>query len=276
MALLVRAALLLAVTVPLFSATHFHTPIWQIFVGAALGSALGQLAVRATRGRPPLVSIVIAACALLVAGGSATFFMRPAAPVAAVGRHLIVLANGKPPSLTLDDATALQGLAQVATIAPLERVRVTLATDQNIWTTSIVGTTPSYLDVRGWRVAKGAPFSADDMGAAAKVVVLGPSTAKQLFGDADPIGQSVRLKNVPMTVVGVLGETGSPDDDDTALVPLSTFQRKVGGSSYGHVFGGLFVILPRDGATSEPIRALLRDRHRLAPDAEDDFVLREP
>lgn len=260
---------------PLFAATRFHTPLWQVLVGAAVGSALGQLAVRATRGRPPVVSIVVAACGLLVAGCSAAFFMRPVAPVAAGGRHLIVVANGKPPSLTLDDATALQGLVEVATIAPVERATVTLATARNVWATSVVGTTPTYLDVRGWHVAKGAPFSAGDMDAATKVVVLGPATARQLFGDADPVGRSIRLKDVSMTVVGVLGETGSPDDDDTALVPLSTFQRKVGGSSSGPVFGGLFVILPREGATSEPIRALLRDRHRLAPDTQDDFVLRK-
>src|SRR5262249_39974032 len=157
-------------------------------------------------------------------------------------------------------ATALQSLAEVAAIAPLERRNVMLLNDQGNWETSVVGTTPAYLAVRGWHLAKGSCFSADDVEAATKVTGLGATTARQLFGDVDPVGQVVRVKNVPVTVVGVLGETGGPDDD-TALVPLSTFQTKVGGASAGHVFGGVFVIRPRDGATSERIRALLRDRH---------------
>src|SRR5262244_952502 len=101
MTLVVRAALLLLVTVPLFAATHFHTPLWQIFLAAVAGSALGQLVVRVTRGRPRLVSILIVAGALLVAGGSAALLLRPAAPAAAPGRALIVVASTRVPSLTL-------------------------------------------------------------------------------------------------------------------------------------------------------------------------------
>jgi putative ABC transport system permease protein len=273
LALLVRAALLLAVTVPLFAATHFHAPLWQIFVAAAIGSGLGQLAVRVTRGRPRWIRIVVAACSLLVAAGAAVYFVPEGSRAAPAKRRMIAVANGTSPTLTVDDATALQGVAEVAAVAPLERTNAPLATEASTWNTSVVGTTPSYLDVRGWRVAKGAPFSQADLGQAAKVVVLGPTTARQLFGDADPVGQTVRLRTVSMTVVGVLGDTGEPDTDDTALVPLSTFQRKVAGDNR---FGGLFLILLHDGATSEPIRALLRVRHRLAPGAEDDFVVREP
>lgn len=273
MALVLRAALVLAVTVPLFAATQFRAPLWQIFVAAAIGSALGHLAVRVTRERPTWIRIVIASCGLLAAAAAAVYFPLRGARAGAVKRHMIAVLGAKPPTLTLDDAAALQGIPEVAALAPLERKTEFLTAADTAWNTNVVGTTPSYLDVRGWRLAKGVPLSQEDLDRAANVVILGKTTAASLFADSDPIGQTVRLKNVAITVVGVLAATGDPNDDDTAIVPLSTFQRKL---AFDARFTGLFLVLLRDGATSEPIRSLLRDRHRLSPDAEDDFVVREP
>jgi putative ABC transport system permease protein len=273
LALVLRAALLLAVTVPLFAATQFRAPLWQIFVAAVIGSGLGQLAVRVTRDRPTWIRILIASCGLLAAAIAALYFPLRGSRAAAAKRPMIAVANATPPTLTLDDATALQGIAEVAALAPVERKTEFLTTTASSWNTDVVGTTPSYLEVRGWRLAKGVPLSQEDLDRAANVVILGPTTATNLFGGSDPIGQAVRLKSAAITVVGVLAATGDPNTDDTAIVPLSTFHRKVAG---GARFTGRCLILLRDGATSDPIRSLLRDRHRLAPDAPDDFVVREP
>ncbi len=274
MAILVRAAVLLAITAPLFAASDFHLPVWLIFVAALIGSALGQLALYVTRGGPRWIRIVlVVSCFLEAAGAWVYFYPLPGSHAAPAKRPMIVVENGRRPTLTLDDARALERSVAAAAVAPVEHTNAPLATEAGItWETNVVGTTPSYLDVRGWRVAKGDPFP-EDRGQTALVVVLGPTTAKHLFGDADPVGQIVRLKTLPMTVVGILGHTGDPDADDTAILPLSTFEQKVAG---GARFGGRILIRLHDGATSAPIRELLRERHFRATYAEDDFVVREP
>jgi putative ABC transport system permease protein len=123
----------------------------------------------------------------------------------------------------------------------------------------------------------------DDVSGAAKVAMLGPTVATNLFAGADPVGQIVRIKNVPFTVIGVLAPKGqSPtgqDQDDTVLIPLSTAKRQVLGTSQANArsVGNLMVqaVGPRamDEAENE-MRSLLRQRHRLQPGQEDDFTIR--
>jgi putative ABC transport system permease protein len=151
------------------------------------------------------------------------------------------------------------------------------------WATAVQGVTPEYFEAREWGLAEGRLFTSEDLAGATKVVLLGQTTVQNLFGDADPIGQIVRIKKVPFTVVGVLDRKGQnswgQDQDDVAIVPLSTAKKKVLGVSQANARSvGAISIKIRAGedmAQAETqIRELLRQRHRLQAFQEDDFTLR--
>jgi putative ABC transport system permease protein len=153
----------------------------------------------------------------------------------------------------------------------------------NNWATSIQGTTPDYLTIRNQPVAQGNPFTVDDVNSAAKVALLGRTVAQNLFGDADPVGQTIRIKNVPFLVDGVLSAKGqSPtgqDQDDLILVPISTAKRNVTGASQANAgaVSSIMVQAAGSGAIDQAqreVEALLRQRHRLQPGQDDDFTIR--
>ncbi len=138
-------------------------------------------------------------------------------------------------------------------------------------------------EVRDWPVDAGRSFDAAELGGSAKVAVLGRTVARELFGDADPIDQTVRVRRVPLRVVGVLAPKGQnsmgQDQDDVIVVPLSTFRNRIQGMSAGRIKRvGAITVKVRDGqsleAASANIRELLRQRHRLASGADDDFTIR--
>jgi putative ABC transport system permease protein len=151
------------------------------------------------------------------------------------------------------------------------------------WATSVVGTTPDYLAIREQDTAQGNPFTPDDVNSAAKVALLGPTVARTLFGEADPVNQTIRIKNVPFTVNGVLSAKGqSPtgqDQDDLILIPISTAKRQVvGGNQANAGTVGSIMVQARDAAlvdqAQHEVEALLRQRHRTQPGQEDDFSIR--
>ena len=190
---------------------------------------------------------------------------------------------GSQPTLTWDDLKALQTeLDSVRYAAPALRSTAQIASDEQNWATSIVGTTPDYFDVRTWPVASGAAITSSDVDAGAKVVVLGQTVVDKLFGAGfDPVGQTVRIKNSTFEIVGVAARKGqSPsgqDYDDVAFVPVSTFQAKIQGGLKNFISGTIFV-----GATSadevshaeQQILSLLRERHHLLAGQDDDFSVR--
>jgi hypothetical protein len=269
MGILLRSAIMLAVAVPAFAATGFRLALWQIVVVAVIGAAAGQLAWKATKARPRGVQLAVTALGVVVAAGGALMVHPWRGPTQEPPNFgLIVVANRDRPSLTLDDVNALT--PHVGAIAPVARQNASLLTDDNNWQCAVNGTTPAYFDVRGWRLASGAPFTQVDLDAGAKVIVLGSTTAHQLFSGTDPVGQTIRLQNAPFTIVGVLAPK-SAADDDIAIVPLTTFFAKIHGS-FGKTFDGVLLI---SAATPESVRAILRDRHRLAPGDDDDFILRD-
>ncbi len=156
-----------------------------------------------------------------------------------------------------------------------------MSSDQN-WATTIVGTSPDYFAIRNWRAETGSLLTDQDVASGNKVAVLGMTVADMLFGpDVDPVGQTLRIRNVPFQVVGLLekkGQTGmGQDNDDTVIIPESTFRTKIQGGLNQYVQGSLMVTaisseaLPR---AQSQISDLLRERHRLGTDAEDDFSLR--
>jgi putative ABC transport system permease protein len=143
--------------------------------------------------------------------------------------------------------------------------------------------TPAFLEARDWQTAAGRPFTQDDIDGATKVALLGQTVAQNLFGASDPVGQVIRVRKVPVTVIGVLARKGQStqgqDQDDTVLVPLSTAKKKVLGTSAANAraVNGILVKVREPSAmkgAEEAIRTLLRQRHRLAPDQDDDFTLR--
>lgn len=271
MGILLRAAILLAIAVPVFAATGFRLALWQIFVVALIGSGLGQLAWMATKARSRRVQIAVTALGVVVAaGGALTFALRRSDTQASDRLGLIVVANRDRASLTLDDVDALG--ARVGAVAPVaHHDEFVVAEDESVWKCRVQGTTPAYFDLRGWRLASGAVFAQGDLDAGAKVVILGPAPAKQLFGGADPVGRTVRVGKVPFTVAGVVAPK-SPDDDDVAIVPLTTFFAKLRGGIPKR-FDGVILISP--AADPEVVRGILRDRHRLSPGDDDDFTLRD-
>jgi putative ABC transport system permease protein len=151
------------------------------------------------------------------------------------------------------------------------------------WSTVVQGGTPDYLAARDWPLASGEPFTPQDQAAATKVALLGQTVAQNLFGDSDPVGQIIRIKKVPFTVLGVLSPKGqSPwgqDQDDLVVVPLSTAKRRVLGVSQANARAvSSIMVRAREAGlqkeAEEQVAALLRQRHRLQPDQDDDFTVR--
>jgi putative ABC transport system permease protein len=194
------------------------------------------------------------------------------------------LGAGSQPTITEDDAWAIQReVPGVEAAAPVVRGGVQVVFGSSNWATALQGVTPEYFHARDWAVASGRLLTWDDVDATSKVVVLGQSVADNLFGGSDPLEQTVRIKQVPFTVVGVLARKGQSargeDQDDTVVVPLSTAKKRVLGASQASArsVGSILVKVGEAGRMPEAeaqIRELLRQRHRLQPNEDDDFTLR--
>ena len=260
---------------------------------------IGLTALRANRLRSALTMLgivigVAAVIAMVAVGSGAT--ERIQQQIEAIGSNLILvipgsitsngvrLGSGATVTLSEDDARAIASeCPAVAAVAPTVRGGAQVTYGNNNWATSIVGTTPDYLTIRDQTVVRGNPFSADDGSSGTKVALLGGTVSQNLFGSADPTGQTIRIKNVPFTVDGVLSAKGqSPtgqDQDDVILIPISTAKRQVVGASQANA-GSIGAIMVQavdahsmDEAQSE-IEALVRQRHRMRPGQDDDFTVR--
>ena len=154
---------------------------------------------------------------------------------------------------------------------------------ENNASTQWQGVEADWFAINDWKVAQGDGFESNDYGGSAKTVILGETVRKTLFGEEDPIGQTVRLGRVPFTVVGVLGAKGQggfgQDQDDMVVVPLETARRRLSNSqsmppgAVQQISVGVDDAKNLASAQSE-IEALLRQRHKIEPGAEDDFAVR--
>jgi putative ABC transport system permease protein len=190
---------------------------------------------------------------------------------------------GSQPTITADDLEAMRAqLPAVRYVAPVPRSSAQVASDEQNWFTRVQGTTPDYFGLRNWRAASGRLITDSDVDGAAKVMVLGKTVVEKLFGGfADPVGQTVRIKNIPYEVVGVLetkGQSANGEDyDDSAVIPYSTFVMKLQGGLRKYVSGWIMVgaASAEDTARAQTqIEGLLRDRHRIGAGQEDDFSVR--
>ncbi len=154
----------------------------------------------------------------------------------------------------------------------------TVYQNQN-WSTRITGTTPEYFDIRMWPMKSGIVFTSDDVESAANVAILGATVVQNLFGeDQEPVGKTVRIKNIPFRVIGVTqskGQSGTGDDEDDRIhIPYTTAQKKMLGITWLHFI--TVQAASRDATTvgQQQIETLLRERHHLRADEDDDFSVR--
>jgi putative ABC transport system permease protein len=199
----------------------------------------------------------------------------------------IRLGAGAAQTLTEDDARAIGIEVDSVIAAPILRGSGQIVFGNSNWSTQIYGATPEYFEVRDWPIVIGRNFEPNELSGAAKVVVIGQTTMKQLFGDSFvpemAVDQMIRVRKVPMTIIGVLDRKGQSssgqDQDDVIFVPLATARNRLFGAPQGRLRRvGVIMIKVAEGAdmkvAEDRIRELLRQRHRLQPGADDDFTIR--
>ncbi|MDR0354833.1 MAG: ABC transporter permease [Deltaproteobacteria bacterium] len=189
--------------------------------------------------------------------------------------------SGTRHTLNESDAEALAQLEGVEAVSPVVNSNSQMVAGGQNWNTMVMGVNSDFLTVRSWDLAAGRPMDELDVQTASRSIWLGQSVAKELFGSLDPLGQTVRVKNVPFLVEGLLAAKGQSldgrDQDDTAIVPLTSSQRYLAGSQFRGMVRMIMLkavtpdIMPR---LEEDIRDLLRERHHiLDPMQDDDFFL---
>jgi len=191
---------------------------------------------------------------------------------------------GSLPTLTEDDAWAIQNeIITVELVAPFVRGGAQLVSGNLNWSTTVQGVTNEFFGAREWDLTKGRLFDIEEIKGSAKVAILGETVAENLFPNQDPLGENIRINRVPFTVIGVLepkGEAGpGGDQDDTVIIPLTTAKRRVLGGRQlaGNLVGGIYVKAKNAevvAETEERVTALLRQRHRIVPNKDDDFRVR--
>ena len=259
--------------------------------------ALRALQVNRTRSTLTMLGIIIGVAAVIaMVGVGAGATERIQAQIQSIGSNLIIvlpgsissngvrLGSGGVATLTTDDAKAIADeCPSVALTAPTVRGGVQVVYGSNNWATIVQGVTPDYMMLRDYTMMSGQFFTTQDVDASAKLAVLGETVAENLFGDSDPTGQVVIVKNVPFTVSGVLTPKGqSPtgqDQDDVILLPISTATQKVLGVNKANAkaVGSVMVQAINPQAIDQAIQEmdeLLRERHRILPGLEDDFSVR--
>jgi putative ABC transport system permease protein len=259
--------------------------------------ALGALRVNKLRSALTMLGIIIgvgAVIAMVAVGAGAQASV--AEQIQSLGSNLMLilsgsvtaggarLGSGSQQTISEDDAAALQReIPSVQVAAPAVRGTAQVVYGNLNWATVILGVTPEYVEARDWLIEDGRNFMPEEIDGAQKVALIGQTTALNLFGDGDPLGQIIRIRKVPFTVIGVLDKKGQntwgQDQDDVILVPISTAKKKVLGRSNNNprAVGSISVkVRPgEDMAEAEAqVRALLRQRHKLQPYQDDDFWLR--
>jgi len=186
---------------------------------------------------------------------------------------------GNVTTLTLQDAKALrEECPSVVLSAPVQNRKLQVKYGDLSTNTSVVGTTPDFHDIRNFRLQRGSFFSDEDNLASRRVAILGKTVIKNLFGDEDPLGQSIRIVNIPFEVIGILEEKGinidGVDEDDQIFIPIDTALRRVFNLTYVNAI----YIRARDellmDKAVEEIKEALRERHRLNKASKpDDFTI---
>jgi putative ABC transport system permease protein len=268
---------------------------------ATLRVALNALRVNTLRSLLTMLGIIIgvgAVITMIAVGGGAQ--ARVEEQIRSLGSNVMIilpgssnagglrLGFGAAQTLTEDDARAVAlEIEQVQFAAPRMSTSGQLVLGNTNWSTQIQGVTPDFFEAREWKLAAGRHFEQPELNGSAKVAIIGQSAARQLFGENTPpelmVDQQIRVRKVPMTVIGVLERKGQSalgqDQDDVLFVPLSTARNRLIGQAQGRLrrVNNITVKVHAGAdmkAAEERIRELLRQRHRLQSGQEDDFTVR--
>ncbi len=266
-------------------------------VKATIQIALSALRANRFRSFLTMLGIIIgvaAVIAMVAVGSGATASIEQ--EISSMGSNLLIvlsgtitnsgirLGSGQAVTLTEDDAKAIAAeCPSVLAAAPTVRGGAQVIYGNNNWATQVQGVTPDYMQVRDLSMGSGRAFTDQDVDSASKVALLGQTVADNLFGSSDPVGQIIRIKDVPFTVDGVLAPKGqSPtgqDQDDVILLPISTAKKKVLGVNQANARSvQAMLVQARDSKlmnnAQEEITALLRQRHHIQQGQDDDFSVR--
>lgn len=181
--------------------------------------------------------------------------------------------------LTMGDAEAIKSLPLIDKVAPEVSVSgATLAVGSATWTTTVSGCTPELMAIKQWPAVQGEFFEESDVDGVSKVAVLGQTVVENLFPGGNPVGQSLRINGMDFAVVGVLEEKGSSgmsDQDDVIYIPLTTAQQRFTGSQTVRSISVQATSAEALTPLKDYITTLLRQRHRLAETADDDFRIQD-
>ncbi len=254
--------------------------------------ALRALARNKMRSALTMLGIIIgvgAVIAVVSIGQGANYKVQQG--IAAMGTNAVFIAAGSNraggvrqgyggvKTLTIDDMNAiLREIPLIKQAAPSLTNRQQVVYGNQNWNTMVTGTTPNYFDIRTWPVQSGSVFSDEEVDLAANVCVIGTTVEKILFVDEDPIGKTIRIGNLPFRVDGVLASKGQSvvgqDQDDVIFAPYTTVQRKIQGITWLQFINASAVSQEASLAAVAPITSLLRERHRIRPGTDDDFLIR--
>jgi len=177
-----------------------------------------------------------------------------------------------------DGKAMTRELPSVSFVSPVLRRQDQVVAGNLNWGTLVQGVAPEFQQIRDWEIGKGRYLHDGDMESAAKVAVIGQTVANQLFGNDDPLDAVIRIRNIPFRVVGVLlpkGQTSQgTDQDDTVMVPYTTMQKRLMRITWVQSFVVKAISAERVQEAQEQITLLLRQRHRIGPDRDDDFNVR--
>ena len=193
----------------------------------------------------------------------------------------VSMGMGSRPSLTLKDASAIQKTIDgVDSVAPVSNETKQIMYGNQNWSTTVYGTTPSYLYIKNYEVESGRSFTLEDVKNSAKVALIGSTVATELFGDVTPINKVIRVGNVPFKVLGVLktkGSTGPFDEDDLIFIPITTAQKKL----FGVVFPGTVKMIVVKGTDADSLNEVEKEvsellvvRHNIGKNQTNDFEIR--
>ncbi len=264
---------------------------------AALRSALRALAANTLRSILTMLGIIIGVAAvitMIAVGRGATD--RVQEQMKGLGSNIMLVMPGgltqggvrlgasTGQGLSEDDANAIaRDVPEVQVAAPSMRTGAQVIAGNTNWSTSIMGGTNDYLEAREWPLQSGRTFEAAEIQGSAKVAMVGVTVATQLFGDSDPLEQVIRIKKVPVTIIGVLSKKGQnslgQDQDDIVIVPLSTYRNRIQGGTAGKLKRvSVISVKVKEGQSmkvaEENIKDLLRQRMKVQPGGDEPFTIR--
>lgn len=256
--------------------------------------ALRALSTNRLRTMLTMLGVIIGVCAVVImmaVGRGAQALVNQS--ISSMGSNLLVIFPGSQTSsgvrfgagaaqtLTMQDAAAIASVPSVLRVAPIVMNSFQLAYGNNNWSSMVTGVTADYFPLRSWDAQEGDIFGEADLRSNARVAVIGQATARQLFGDESPIGKTMRIRNLPFTVIGVLTPKGQSldgrDQDDAVFIPMTTARQRLIRSAFpGSV--RMMLVQARSAEVMEQaereVTDLLRVRHRIGLGQEDDFTIR--